>query len=201
MNKNTIDFIYDFGSPNAFLAYQVLPKIAKAADADIKLNPCLLGGIFKATNNQSPFYAYAPIKGKLAYEQLEIMRFIKKHDIAIEFNPHFPINTLLIMRGAMVAARDGFLEAYTTAVFDHMWKKPKKMDDPAVVRNALAQSGFDGETIVEAANDPTIKAALIKQTEQAVARGVFGAPTFFVGDEMFFGKDRLDQLAEILAGR
>ncbi|MEX6633188.1 2-hydroxychromene-2-carboxylate isomerase [Hyphococcus lacteus] len=197
--KKTIEFIYDFGSPNAYLAYKLLPDIAANLNAAVTLNPCLLGGIFKATNNQSPFYAYAPIKGKLAYEQLEMKRFIEKHDIPFEFNPNFPINTLLIMRGAMVAKRDGILDGYTDAVFDLMWKQPRKMDDPEIVKTALTEAGFDGAAIVDATKDPAIKSTLISETEAVVERGVFGMPTFFVGEEMFYGKDRLDQVAEAVS--
>lgn len=198
MKPEAIEFFYDFGSPNAYLAYKLLPGIAEETGATIALKPCLLGGIFKATNNQSPFVAYAQVKGKLAYEQLEMARFIKKHGISFAYNPNFPVNTLLIMRGAMVAQRDGFLEPYTNAVFDFMWKDPRKMDDPEIVKAALTEAGFDGSGILAATQDPDIKAALIDQTNTAVERGVFGMPTFFVGDEMFFGKDRLNQVAEAI---
>ncbi len=199
--KKEIEFLFDFGSPNAYLAYKALPPLLARTQAAITCTPCLLGGIFKATGNQSPVFANANIKGKLAYEHLEIERFVKKHGIAFTFNPYFPINTLLIMRGAMVAARDGFLTEYIDTVFDKMWKTPKKMDDPAVVSEALSASGLDGIGVLAAAADPEIKSALIANTEQAVERGVFGLPVFFVGGEMYFGKDRMDQVEEALSGR
>ncbi len=194
-----IEFLFDFGSPNAYLAHKALPALLERTDATLSYTPCLLGGIFKATNNQSPVFAHAGVKGKLAYEHLEIERFVKKHGIDFNFNPHFPINTLLIMRGAMVADRDGYLPEYAEAVFDHMWKAPKKMDDPAIATVALAASGLDGAGIVAATAESEIKAALIANTERAVERGVFGLPVFFVRVEMYFGKDRLGQVEEALS--
>ncbi len=194
-----IEFLFDFGSPNAYLAHKALPPLLARTGASVVYNPCLLGGIFKATGNQSPVFAHANVKGKLAYEQLEIQRYIKKHSIDFTFNPHFPVNTLLIMRGAVAAEREGVLTDYVSAVFDHMWKAPKKMDDPAVVATALSQSGLDGAGLVEATSDPAIKTALIANTESAVERGVFGLPVIFINDEMYFGKDRLSQVEETLS--
>lgn len=194
-----IDFIFDFGSPNAYLAWQALPGIAERTGASINLIPCLLGGIFKATNNRSPVEAFGEVKGKLAYEQLETRRFVKKHGLArFRMNPHFPVNTLTIMRGLIAARRMGVGEAYLAAVLAAMWEAGEKMDDPEVIRRVLAAAGLDGAALLAATQEPEVKAELVANTEAAVARGVFGIPTFFVGAEMFFGKDRLGQVEEAL---
>jgi 2-hydroxychromene-2-carboxylate isomerase len=191
----TIDFIYDFGSPNAYLAAKVLPVIAARAGARIDIVPVLLGGVFKATNNRSPVEAFGAVKGKLAYEALETRRFVARHGlVAFRSNPHFPVNTLTIMRGLIAARRMGVGEAYFEAVQAAMWETGEKMDDPEVVARVLAAAGLDAPALLAATQDPEVKAELVANTEAAVARGVFGAPTFFVGDEMFFGKDRLDQV-------
>ncbi len=196
----TVDFIFDFGSPNAYLSWKVLKDVAARQDATVNVIPCLLGGIFKATNNQSPMQAFGPVKGKLAYENLETQRFVKKHGLtAFRMNPHFPVNTLLIMRGQVAANRLGVGEAYREAVLKAMWEDGLKMDDPEVAAAALAAAGLDAKAILEATQDPEVKAELVANTERAVDRGVFGIPTFFVGDEMFFGKDRLGQVEDELA--
>jgi 2-hydroxychromene-2-carboxylate isomerase len=195
-----VDFIFDFGSPNAYLAWKVLPAIAERTGAKVNLIPSLLGGIFKATNNRSPGEAYREVKGKLAYEGLETRRFVAKHGLgAFRQNPHFPVNTLLIMRGLIAAQRQGVGEAYLAVVEAAMWEEGEKMDDPEVVRRVLDAGGLDGAALLAATQDPEVKAELIANTEAAVARGVFGIPTFFVGEEMFFGKDRLGQVEEELA--
>ena len=195
-----VDFIFDFGSPNAYLAWKVLPGIAERTGAKINLIPCLLGGIFKATGNQSPVIAFGAIKGKLAYEMLETRRFVEAHGLtAFQMNPHFPVNTLLIMRGLIAAQRQGVAEPYVAAVASAMWEQGLKMDDPDVVAEALTKAGLDARAILEATQDPDVKAELVANTEAAVERGVFGIPTFFVGDEMFFGKDRLTQVEAELA--
>jgi 2-hydroxychromene-2-carboxylate isomerase len=192
-----IDFIFDFGSPNAYLAGKVLPQVAARTGATVNLIPCLLGGIFKATNNRSPVQAFGEVKGKLAYEQLETRRFVEKHGLTqFRMNPHFPVNTLLIMRGQIAAQRLGVGERYLEVVQAAMWERALKMDDPEVVGRTLVEGGLDGAAILEATQDPAVKAELVANTEAAVARGVFGIPTFFVGDEMFFGKDRLGQVEE-----
>lgn len=193
----TIDFIFDFGSPNGYLSWQVLPGIAARTGAAINLIPCLLGGIFKATNNASPMVAFGDVKGKLAYEGLETRRFVEKHGLtAFRANPHFPVNTLAIMRGLVAARRAGVNQAYLQVVLAAMWEQGEKMDDPEVVRRVLNAGGLDGEALIAATQDPDVKAELVTNTEAAVARGVFGIPTFFVGDEMFFGKDRLGQVED-----
>src|SRR5512143_2393401 len=192
-----IDFIFDFGSPNAYLAWKVLPAVAARAGAAINLVPCLLGGIFKATNNRSPVQAFGDVKGKLAYEGLETRRFVARHGLtAYRTNPHFPVNTLLIMRGLIAARRMGVGDRYLAAVAAAMWEQGEKMDDPEVVARVLAAAGLDAQAILAATQDPEVKAELVANTEAAVARGVFGIPTFFVGEEMFFGKERLGQVEE-----
>lgn len=196
----TVEFIFDFASPNAYLAHCVLPDIAQRTSAEIVITPSLLGGLFKITGNQAPMTAFGGIQGKLAYEALETKRFIAKHALSqYQFNPHFPINTLLIMRGLVAARRMGVESPYTQAVFAGMWERGLKMDDPAVVASVLTEAGLDAKAILEATQDPEVKAELLANTESAAARGAFGIPTFFVGDEMFFGKERLGQVEEELA--
>ncbi len=195
----TVEFIFDFASPNAYLAHCVLPGVAQRTGAEIKITPCLLGGLFKITGNQAPMTAFGGIQGKLAYEALETQRFIAKHGVSqYRFNPHFPINTLLIMRGLVAARRQGVEETYINAVFAGMWERGLKMDDPAVVAQVLTEAGLDARAILEATQDPEVKAELLANTEAAAARGAFGIPTFFVGDEIFFGKERLGQVEEQL---
>ena len=195
----TVDFIFDFGSPNAYLAWKVLPGVLARTGASVNLIPALLGGLFKLTNNQPPMAAFGPVKGKLAYERRETERFVEKHGLAAyRFNPHFPVNTLLIMRGLVAARRAGVGEAYVEAVLKAMWEDGCKMDDPEVVAEVLTAAGLDARAILEATQDPAVKAELMANTEAAAERGAFGIPTFFVGDEMFFGKDRLGQVEEEL---
>lgn len=198
--SKTIDFIFDFGSPNAYLAWRVLPGIAERTGAAINLIPCLLGGIFKATNNQSPVAAFAQVQGKLAYEALETRRFVQRHGLsAFRQNPHFPVNTLLIMRGLIAARRQGVGDRYLEAILAGMWEQGEKLDDPEVAAHVLQAAGLDAQALLAATQDPEVKAELVANTEAAVARGVFGIPTFFVGDEMFFGKERLPQVEEAAA--
>jgi 2-hydroxychromene-2-carboxylate isomerase len=192
------EFLFDFGSPNAYLSERILPAIEQRTGTVFKRIPVLLGGIFKATGNQSPMQAFGHVKNKPAYEQLETQRFIRRHGIDdFKFNPHFPVNTLNLMRMAVAAEREGILAPYMAAVFRHMWVAPKKMDDPEVVKAALAESGLD-PALLERAQAPEVKAKLIANTEDAVARGAFGIPTFFVGSEMWFGKDRLRDVEEAI---
>lgn len=197
--SKTIDFIFDFGSPNAYLAWKVLPGLAARAGEQVNVVPCLLGGLFKLTGNQAPMTAFDNVKGKLEYEHLETQRFIAKHGLrAFRFNPHFPVNTLLIMRGLLAARRANVGEAYLEAVLKAMWEEGQKMDDPAVVAAVLHAAGLDAKALLEAAQDAEVKAELTANTGAAAARGAFGIPTFFVGDEMFFGKERLGQVEEEL---
>lgn len=195
----TLELIFDFGSPNAYLTLRVLPDLLDRTGAKLVITPCLLGGIFKATGNRAPMVQYAEAPAKLAYEHLEMRRFIERHALSkFRLNPHFPVNTLTIMRGAIVAEDEGNLDEYVDAVNRAMWEDGLKMDDPEVIATFLSANGFDGPTLLGRTQEPDIKARLVANTEAAVARGVFGIPTFFVGDEMFFGKDRLDQVEEAL---
>lgn len=197
--SKTLDFIFDFGSPNAYLAYKALPPILERTGATLNIIPCLLGGIFKSTGNQPPLMAYGNVKAKMDYEQLEMQRFIDKHGLYdYRFNPHFPVNTLLLMRGAIFAQNAGQLESYLEAGLKCMWEKGLKMDDPQVFVQALTDAGLDGQVILDATREPAVKAKLIENTAAAVDRGAFGIPTFYVGEEMYFGKDRLDQVEEAL---
>jgi 2-hydroxychromene-2-carboxylate isomerase len=198
-----VEFLFDFGSPNAYLAHKVIPEIARRTGLAFEYEPVLLGGIFKLTNNRSPMEAFGGIRNKLEYEQLETRRFIARHRIAAyKFNPFFPVNTLTLMRMAIAAVHDGILPRYVDAVFHHMWEAPKKMDDPKVIQAALAESGLDADRLLAAAGTGEIKQELLRRSEAAVDRGVFGIPSFFVGDELFFGKDRLrDVEDEIVRAR
>ena len=198
---DAVQFHFDFGSPNAYLSHKILPEIERRTGVKFDYVPILLGGIFKATNNRSPLEAFASIKNKFEYERLEMKRFIEKHGLDhFQMNPFFPVNTLTLMRGAVAMKMDEDFARYVDAVFHHMWEEPKKMDDPAVIRAALDDSGLDGGKLLERTQDPKIKEQLVRNTEASVARGAFGAPTFFVGEEIFFGKDRLpDVEAEIVA--
>jgi 2-hydroxychromene-2-carboxylate isomerase len=195
-----VTFYFDFGSPNAYLAHKVIPQIAQRSGAKFVYVPALLGGIFKATGNQSPAQAFANIPSKLAYERKETQRFVKRHGIAeFAMNPHFPVNTLQIMRGAVAAQQAGVFAAYVEAVFRAMWVKGLKMDDPAVIKAALDDAGLPADRLIGLMGDPGVKAKLIENTEAAVAHGVFGSPSFLVGDELFFGKDRLRDVEEEIA--
>ena len=197
--SKTLDFIFDFGSPNAYLAYKALPPLLERTGAKLNLIPCLLGGIFKSTGNQSPMLAFSGVKGKLDYDRIEMMRFVEKHGLnAFKLNPHFPVNTLLLMRGAVAADADGQLPAYIEAGLKAMWEDGLKMDDPEIYAKAMSEAGLDGERLLSRTQEPDIKARLVANTEAAVARGTFGIPTFFVGKEMFFGKDRLGQVEDEL---
>ena len=197
--RKTLELIFDFGSPNAYLTLKVLPELLDRTGADLVVTPCLLGGISKATGNKAPMLQYADIPAKLAYENLEMRRFIDRHDLTrFQLNPHFPVNTLLVMRGAIVAEEEGNLDDYVDAVNRAMWEDGLKMDDPEVVATFLSANGFDGPALLARTQEPGIKAKLAANTGAAVARGVFGIPTFFVGNEMFFGKDRLDQVETAL---
>ena len=199
--RRTVEFHFDFGSPNAYFCHKVIPAIAKRTGATFVYIPVLLGGVFKLTNNQPPMVQFKGIKNKAEYAQLETQRSIRKHGIT-QFvrNPYFPVNTVQIMRGAIAAGRDGCFERYVDQVFHHMWEVPKKMDEPDVIKAALDQSGLDGTAILAGIQDQAIKDTLIANTEASVARGNFGSPTFFVGNEMFFGKDRLSDVETEIAG-
>ena len=195
-----LEILFDFGSPNAYLAWKVLPSIAQRTGAAVRITPILLGGLFKLTGNQAPMTAFAGVPAKLKYESLETRRFVERHGLsAYRPNPHFPVNTLTIMRGLVAANRMGVGERYLPAVVQAMWEQGLKMDDPAVIAETLTAAGLDAQGLLAATQDPEVKAELVANTERAAARGAFGSPTFFVGEEMFFGKERLGQVEEALA--
>jgi 2-hydroxychromene-2-carboxylate isomerase len=192
-----VEFHFDVGSPNAYLSHLVIPEIEARTGARFAYVPILLGGVFKLTGNRSPAEAFAGIKNKPEYERLELQRFLRRHGItAFRFNPHFPVNTLQLMRGAVAAQREGVFERYVDAVFRAMWADPRKMDDPAVFAATLEQAGLPAGRLLARLQEAPVKEQLLRNTEASVARGTFGAPTFFVGDEMFFGKDRLCDVEE-----
>ena len=197
-----VEFHFDFGSPNAYLAHKVVPEIEARTGVEFTYVPVLLGGIFKATNNVSPVIANQGIRNKGEYQMLEIRRFIEKHGLsAFHFNEHFPVNTLQIMRGAVAAEMDNDLPRYVDAVMNAMWEQSKKMDDPEIIRAVLDDAGFDGAQMLERIQDPSVKAKLVANTEDSVARGSFGIPTFFVDGDIYFGKDRLRDVEEAITGR
>ncbi len=194
-----IEFLFDFASPNAYLAYRALPPILERTGAALEIVPCLLGGIFKATGNRAPFVAFAGVKGKLDYEMLEIRRFVARHGLhKFRLNPHFPVNSLMLMRGFVAARALGEGPAYLEMGLSGMWEEGLKLDDPDVLARRIEAAGLDARALLERAQLPETKQRLADNTEAAVKRGAFGIPTFFVGGEMFFGKDRLAEVEEEL---
>ena len=198
--STTVEFQFDFGSPNAYFCHRVIPAIEARSGKRFSYTPVLLGGLFKLANNRSPAEAFAGIPNKRAYDRLEIERFVKKHDLsAYRFNPHFPVNTLKIMRGAVAAQALGCSERYVEAVYAAMWEQQRDMADEAQILAVLAAAGLDGPALLLKSQDPEVKAGLMANTERAHARGAFGSPTFFVGDDIYFGKDRLREVEEAIA--
>jgi 2-hydroxychromene-2-carboxylate isomerase len=192
-----VEFQFDFGSPNAYLAEFAIPAIEKRTGVKFEYVPVLLGGIYKATNNMSPFDSLRGIKNKPEYQALETQRFIRRHSITkFRPNPFFPVNTLMLMRGAVAAQFENMFEPYFRAAYHHMWVEPKKMDDLEIFRNAFISSGIDIDRLTARAQQDDVKKKLIENTTDAVNRGAFGSPTFFVGEEMFFGKDQLRDVEE-----
>ena len=197
-----VEFHFDFGSPNAYLSHLVLPGLSRRTGVRIVYVPVLLGGVFKATGNVSPAVSLDGIKNKPEYQRLETLRFLHRHGITrYRRNPHFPVNTLQIMRGAIVAQREGIFERYVDEVYRHMWSDPKKMDDLEVITAALEESDLPVESILAGAQETEVKRQLIQNTEDSVRRGVFGSPSFFVGEELYFGKDRLREVEEEIERR
>ena len=194
-----VEYFFDFGSPTSYLAWTQLPRIAAARGATIAWRPMLLGGVFKATGNASPVSVAA--KGR--WMGADIARWAARYGVPFRFNPHFPVNTLTLMRGAagLQMRRPEDFDRYVTAMYQAMWQSAADLGDPAVLASTLAAAGFDPDAFATLVSDPEVKARLVATTEEAVARGVFGAPTFFVGEDMFFGQDRLDFVAEALAAR
>jgi 2-hydroxychromene-2-carboxylate isomerase len=196
-----VEFHFDFGSPNAYLSHLVIPEIEQRTGSKFLYVPVLLGGVFKLTNNRSPAESLAGIKNKPQYERLETTRFIRRHGITkFQSNPFFPVNTLTIMRGAIAARAMGVFERYVDEIYRHMWAEPKKMDDPNIVRGVLDAAGFDSARWFELIQSAPVKDELLRNTERSVERGTFGSPTFFVDGEIFFGKDRLRDVEEMIVG-
>ncbi len=190
------EFLFDVGGPNGYLVHKILPQFCAGHGIEMVYVPVLLGGLFKATGNRAPMIRYADAPAKLAYEQLEFKRFIDAHDIPFRFNPHFPVNSLLPMRMLIGAQQLGCFPAALDVVMDGLWQTGQNMADPAILAAALDNAGLDGDTLLESASNPGVKAILSANTESAIERGAFGIPTFFVGDQMFFGKERLAQVAK-----
>ena len=204
MTAQHIDFWFDFGSPNAWLSHAILPGIAERTGATLAWRPFLLGGVFKATGNQSPVQAFAHLPPKMAWMGQATQRFVARHGMPFASNPHFPVNTLKIMRGALWvrSAHDEVAFArYVDAMFRNMWVEPKKMDDDEGIASALTESGFDPAAFFEGIQLPDVKSALMDATQAAVDAGVFGAPTCTVGDQVFFGKDDIELMEPWLATR
>ncbi len=195
-----VEFHFDFGSPNAYLSHLVIPEIERRTGVKFEYVPVLLGGVFKLTNNRSPAESLRGIRNKPEYERLETERFIRRHRITrFQSNPFFPVNTLMMMRGAIAARSLGVFERYVDEMYRHMWAEPKKMDDPEVFRKALMGARFEAERFFELIEARETKDELVNNTQRSVERGTFGSPTFFVGDEIFFGKDRLRDVEEMIA--
>lgn len=197
MSNKTVEFYFDFGSPAAYLAWTQLPALCAQAGATLAYRPMLLGGVFKATGNRSP--AEVPAKGD--YVRRDFERHAARYGVPLRFNPHFPINTLLLMRGAtaMQLHEGGArFDDYCRAIFRAMWVDGQNLGDPQVVGRVLHQAGFDPTAMLAMTSEPAVKERLKEVTEEAVARGVFGAPTMFVGDQMYWGQDRLDFVREAL---
>lgn len=192
----TFEFLFDFGGPNSYLAHKALPDLCAQTGAQAVYVPVLLGGLFKITNNQAPMIRYAETPAKRNYEMLEFDRFVMRHHLPFQMNPHFPINSLHLMRGAVAARHLGCFMPYVEAVMAAMWEEGANMGDPSVVKAVLEKAGLDSGALFAKADDPDVKAELAANTETSAARGAFGVPTFFVGEEMFWGKERLGQVAE-----
>jgi 2-hydroxychromene-2-carboxylate isomerase len=200
MSPAAPQFMFDVGSPNAFLSHKAIPAIEARTGVKFQYVPILLGGIFKATNNKSPAETLAGVKNKPEFHALETERFVKRFGVRpYTWNPFFPVNTLNLMRAAVAAQLEGVFEQYVDAAFHHMWGEPKKMDDPEVALKAFTASGLDAARLLARAQEPDVKARLIENTQNAVERGAFGSPTFFVGKEMFFGKEQLREVEELVS--
>ena len=191
-------FIFDFGSPKTYLVYKLLPGIENRTKTKAEYVPVLLGGIFKSTNNVSPIESFKTVPAKGKYDDLDTARFVKKHDITFNFNSNFPINTLNLMRGAIFAQENGIFDNYVEVVFKSMWVDNKKMDDLDVIHSVLLENGLPVKDIFEGTQDQKIKDKLLKNTSEAVEKGVFGAPSLLVNNELFFGKETLQDVEELL---
>ena len=197
MAKN-LEFLFDFGGPNSYLAHKSLPEICARTGAELVYVPILLGGLFKLTNNQAPMMRYAETPAKRNYEMLEFDRFVKAHALPFKMNPRFPINSLYLMRGAVAAQQLGCFALYVDTVMAAMWEDGRDMGEAKIVRQVLDSAGLNSAALLALADDPDVKAELMANTEAAAKRGAFGVPTFFVGEEMFWGKERLGQVEAAL---
>jgi 2-hydroxychromene-2-carboxylate isomerase len=188
-------FYFDFGSPNAYFAHRLIPGVESRTGAQFRYVPVLLGGLFKLSGNQSPMTAYAAIPNKLAYEQREMQRFMARHGMReFAMNPHFPVNTLMLMRGAVAAEEEGVFDRYVESMFHYMWEEPRKLDDPEVLAATAKDAGLPAGKLFERAQSQGVKDRLAANTQEAFERGAFGVPTFLVGEELYFGKDRLSDV-------
>lgn len=194
------EFLFDVGAPNAYLVHKILPEFCAVHDADAVYKPVLLGKIFKETGNRAPMLRYADAPAKLAYEQLEFMRFIRQHRIdTFRMNSHFPVNSQLAMRVICAAQDSDDFAPAIDVMMRGMWEDGLDLAQPQIVEDLLSQKNLDGKSLVATTDDDEVKLQLIEQTEAAIKRGVFGVPAFFVGEELFWGKERLAQVAEALA--
>ena len=197
MKQLQVQFLFDFGSPNAYLCHKVLANTEARNGVRFEYLPILLGGLFKLSNNRSPVEAFADIPNKRAYDKLEMQRFINKHQLtAFKFNPYFPVNTLKIMRLAVAAQASGCGARYIAAMYSAMWEQARNMDDSDEIAAVLREADLDGPALLAKAQEPEIKARLATNTQSAFERGAFGSPSFFVDDQLFFGKDRLREVEE-----
>jgi 2-hydroxychromene-2-carboxylate isomerase len=197
MKPLQVQFLFDFGSPNAYLCHKVLADIESRTGVHFEYVPILLGGLFKLSNNRSPAEAFADIPNKRAYDMLEVQRFVARHRLSrFQFNPHFPVNTLKIMRLAVAAQALGCGPQTIDAMYSAMWEQARAMDDPDEIAAVLRDAGLDGPALLTRAQDPEVKARLAANTQSGFERGAFGSPSFYVGDELFFGKDRLREVEE-----
>ena len=194
----SLEFLFDFGGPNSYLAHKSLPEICARTGAELVYVPILLGGLFKLTNNQAPMMRYAETPAKRNYEMLEFDRFVKAHALPFKMNPCFPINSLYLMRGAVAAQQLGCFALYVDTVMAAMWEDGRDMGEAKIVRQVLDSAGLNSAALLALADDPDVKAELMANTEAAAKRGAFGVPTFFVGEEMFWGKERLGQVEAAL---
>ena len=192
-----LEYHFDFASPNCYYSHKVIPEIERRTGETFDYVPILLGGVFKTTNNRSPMEQFAGVRNKSEYNAIETERFVRKHGIAdFHMNPHFPVNTLHLMRGVVFAKGRDYFESYVDAMFSCMWEQGLNMADPAVIAQALNDAGLPAQDIITGSQNPEVKLALIENSNTSVEHGSFGAPTFFVNDEMFFGKDRLREVEE-----
>ncbi len=192
-------FYFDFGSPNAYLAHRVIPDIEARSGARFRYVPVLLGGLFKLSGNSAPLVAFAGVPKKIAYEMREIERFVARYELtAFRLNPHFPVNTLMLMRGAVAAEAEGVAERYIEAMFRFMWEDGRKLDDPAVLARSVAEAGLPAERLLAGAQDQAVKDRLAANTQAAYDQGAFGIPSFLAGGELYFGKDRLRDIEDYI---